>query len=300
MEFQMSRAFTGIATALVSTFVFGANPSFPVMAWGIRPTEQASPFVNELRYGCHAEPAECVERYKPTGSVRAIAIAFAQAVEPRQNIEKAKLFSELSVAHPVLKEIGVDDLFSFMKKLDVDDKGRYLEGLVDATKSSNQSLQFGITLYENEISSISDSETSFPKRVREKIDRVAFYLHYRKNFDKYEDYVNRLRALFPNAAIYGGVYHYDRVDYIGCSQKLPIKCTEDAEVTLYKETLELQVSLMKSKKLDGLEFYPGFLGNEDSWPAWSKRKICSESRRRKCVENTKEMTRETLQLLGRP
>ncbi|HYP86208.1 hypothetical protein [Variovorax sp.] len=264
------------------------------MSWGNRPTESAAPYVNELRYGCHAAPQECVDRYKTIAGIDSVAIAFAQAGRQEENIEKAKQYSSLSLQDRALKEIGVDDLLAFMKRTKTSAGDAYLDQLIDAAKSVNPHLKFGVTVYEDDIATIGRDSSTFPSQARGKVDRVALYLHFRKSAASYAEYVRSVKALFPNAMVYGGVYHYDRVDYIRCRQFLPGNCSAEDDLGAYSELLGLQVAMLKDKRLDGLELYPGFLGNEESWSGWSQSRICSPPRRNECVANSRKMTRATI------
>lgn len=81
------------------------------------------------------------------------------------------------------------------------------------------------------------------------MDRVALYLHFRSNWEKYPEYVSETKKLFPNAVIYGGVYHYDRIDYLKCKQGGKDKCSKNDEFRLYQDALNLQLGLLKSKLL---------------------------------------------------
>lgn len=264
------------------------------MAWGTKPTEKATPFVNELRHACHGDPQTCVQRVQETQQIKLISIAFTQSNEAQGNLEKAATYSHISLSNRELGEIGVDDFFSFMEKVKTPEKSGYLDRLIEAAKSENKKLKFGITVYEDELEKIQNNKKLFPKEVLSKIDRVALYLHYRKNGKDFSSYTQTAKTIFPNAEIYGGVYHYDRRDYISCAQNSAEKCSEKEEIDLYAETLRLQLSLLKKKELSGLELYPGFLGNEASWPAWSTGRTCAPDRKSKCIENSNEMSSETI------
>ncbi|BEP57262.1 hypothetical protein GmRootV118_45060 [Variovorax sp. V118] len=266
------------------------------MVWGGRPVPQVEKFVTAIRYTCPGDPEECVAKAAP--EIPYVAINFATPVELDQNMEKAKIYSKLSLNFPHLKEVGFDDSWSFMKKLKTKEKERYLENLIDAVKLHNKYLQFGITIYEDEIANLKSDSVGFPAAARSKVDRVAFYLHHRENIKNYREYIFDLKVMFPNARIFGGVYHYDRIDYIGCTQGSLGKCSKADELSLFKEAMQLQVQMAKNSQLSGLEFYPGFVGNETSWKPWSNPKICKESRRQECIVNSKEMTKDLLRLMN--
>ncbi|MDM0110736.1 hypothetical protein QTI66_01170 [Variovorax sp. J22R133] len=295
---KLLQALTALLLITALTSALSGEP-MSIMTWGVRPSELALPYVTEIRHGCHADPLVCVERYKSNGQINYVAIAFAQPELPELNIGKARAYSLLSERIPELKEIGLDDFFAFMRKLKATAKDNYLEQLIDATKSANSSLRFGVTVYEDEISKIKRDQSTFSPSALAKIDRVALYVHYRTNGSNYPEYVRAVKGLFPNAKIYGGVYHYDRADYIRCSQDLPGKCSKERELGTYRDLLQMQFSMLFEGQLNGLEFYPGFFGNESAWSGWSKERSCSVDRRSECVANSQAMTRETLQLFRR-
>jgi hypothetical protein len=270
---------------------------FSIMAWGAQATDLASPYVNELRHACYIEPTLCVQRSSQNAKIQLTSLSFAQPEKIQENIEKAVAFSEISKSQKSLREVSIDDFFSFAKKLKVENKSSYIDRLISSSKSKNPDLQFGVTVYENELANIEKDSATFSKEILAKINRVALYLHYRKNGPSFDSYVKRAKSIFPNAKIYGGVYHYDRSDYIRCDQRAPGKCSPEEEINLYVETLQVQTALLKKNEISGLEFYPGFLGREAAWPAWSKGKSCSTKRISQCIGNSQKMTVETLRIL---
>jgi len=274
------------------------NTPHPVIAWGAQVSAPFAPYVTGLRGTCYASPAECIGRFKPTDRVSYLAISIADAAQPDLTLQHASEYADVARIHPRLKEIGIDDFWSFIRRVKVDNREKYLDQLIDNAKSNNSGLKFGVTIYEDQINDIDTAgKTWFTKDIRSKIDRVAFYLHHREGVKSYDRSLERLRALFPNAEIYGGVYHYDRIDYLDCQAGTRRKCSNTDELSLYRRTLEIQLNLLQNKKIAGLEFYPGFIGNEARWKPWQQKRICDENRKDQCIRNSEEMGRISLELL---
>ena len=271
-----------------------------IAAWsGNTPQGLAALGVTQLRTGCGAPPETCVERVSAlersegVGKV-AIAIALPRA-DPQQLLDYAARYGQLSASTPGLIEIGIDDYYGFMRR---NTPGNFT-AVVDKARGAEPSLHFGVTLYEDELESLAQSPALFPPELLARIDRVYLYLHYRKNGPDYARYVARTRTLFPHAAVFGGVYAYDRIDYIACAEgadKTP--CSRDQEIGLFREALVEQIALLRSGALDGIEFYPGQFGREDRWNGWDQERICRPDRRAECIENTEEMRRIAESLLA--
>lgn len=284
-------------TLLASTTLACYAADRDVMAWGSKATDETTPFVTSLRFGCTDSPQSCIDTYKPSSRIKYYTISFAKFNDPTGNLERAEIYSSLSIANPKLREINIDDFMAFFDKINVPDRNSYLADLIDKTKSKNRNLNFGITLYEDQISTIGKKGSGLPEEIRKKIDRIALYLHYRQNWEKYPQYIAAIRQLFPNARIYGGVYHYDRRDYIGCRQGDSRKCSTTEEKELFQRALELQKKMLAAGQIQGLELYPGFIGNETSWSRWSEQSICGGARVPDCIQDSKDMGTTTLQLL---
>jgi hypothetical protein len=199
----------------------------------------------------------------------------------------------------VLREVGVDDAWTFLRKVDVENKGKYINDLIDGVKSANPKMQFSVTIYEDEIEKMIGDFSSFPGDARAKVDRVALYLHYREGWRNYRNYVAEVKKIFPRARIFGGVYHYDRVDYLPCKIGGTSKCRNSEEVAMFSNALKLQIEMLNSNEIQGLEIHPGFLilGNEDNWVYWSRQEACFPERKRECAANSKIMAKEMFQLL---
>lgn len=271
-----------------------------IAAWAENtPQGLAEMGVTQVRTGCGAPPETCVQRVaalERSEGIGKVAITLAlPRPDPGQVLDYAARYAQLSARTPGLVEIGIDDYYHFMRRNTPPD----FTAVVETARSAGPPLLFGVTLYEDELDSVAQSPALFPPELLARIDRVYLYLHYRANGPDYARYVTRARALFPNAQIFGGVYAYDRIDYIACAEgpdKTP--CTRDQEIGLFREALTGQIALMRSGTLDGLEFYPGQFGREERWNGWNEERICRPDRRAECIENTQEMRRIARSLLA--
>ncbi len=293
----MNRNLRAIAAAFLAVFATHAPAADrDVMAWG-RPTPEGAPYVTSVRIGCSGEPSSCMKVVTPAPGIRYYALAVGVPSAPDRTVSQAATYSRLSLDAPLLREIGLDDAWVYLSKSTAANKGQHISDVINATKSENPRLQFGITLYEDEIAKLQSKLEWFPADARAKVDRVALYLHYRASWKNYDTYVSQTRSMFPNAKVFGGVYHYDRIDYLSCKQGRSEKCSKKEELTFFDDLLGSQVEMLKRNQISGLELYPGFLGREGSWKSWADPKICSEARKEDCISNSREMSQQTIQKL---
>jgi hypothetical protein len=200
----------------------------------------------------------------------------------------AQEYSTLSQQSPFLEEVGVDDFVGEYARMFRSASGNpvaTLGNVINNVKSQNKTLHFGITLYDNEIDSPYVKEPKMTAAIRNGVDYVHLFLIYRENAKNYESYVHKAKKIFPNAKIIGGVYAYDRISYVPCAQSGSRPCTAAEELDLFKRVLEIQLRLLKNGELDWMEFFPGAFGNEATWNAWDRPRICP-GRKQECINNT--------------
>ncbi len=281
--------------------VAGDPGRWTIAAWAHQSTRDgiAEFGITQLRSGCALTPEECVRRaaaVRQSQGVAESAIAIAVTrIEPALLGDYAVRYAALSNGASGIAEIGIDDFYSFMRR----NKLKDIQSVITAAKSINPDLRFSVTLYENQLDAVADDRTLFPTALREKLDRIYLYLHYRENGTDYARYVSQARELFPNAEIFGGSYAYDRIDYLKCAEGLiAARCSRDREIDLYRQSLVQQVALLRSGALAGLEFYPGHFGREEQWGGWDNARICRPDRRAECIDNTKEMRRIAAEILN--
>lgn len=270
---------------------FAAPRELGMMAWGINTDQGKRIGVNEIRVGCYRGPEYCLKNISslPLDGIRKVSIAFVRHENAGNAIRDAQLYSAQAGSLDVVRELSIDDFFDFASTLPRSAAADYLGKTIDAVKGASGKLDFGITVYEDELLAISSSQDIFPFSVRGRIDRVALYLHYRNSVKKYAELIDLVRGIFPNAKLYLGVYNYDRRDYISCGKSTGKLCTDSDELSLFSLAFREQMNLFRQGKVDGLEFYPGNFGNEDSWEGWKDDRLCSRSRKKACVRNSVEM-----------
>jgi hypothetical protein len=164
-----------------------------------------------------------------------------------------------------------------------------LGDIVSGLKSVNPQLRFGITVYEDELSSSSFPLSRLDEQFRRSVNFVHLYPHYRKEAQSFSASVQLARQIFPSAKIIAGVYAYDRRDYLPCTRGGSSPCSNDEEVSLFTQSFKERFSMLKNSDVQWLEFYPGSFGSEPQWPLWKQPRICRADRLQECIQNTKAM-----------
>jgi hypothetical protein len=257
--------------------------------------------ISEYRLACSSAPAPCMESLRYHATKDGIdSVVMAMVASPEQIADYAAQYAAASLKEKKLRGVGIDDFVKTLLEWQqaapaTPDAPHLLEQVIANVRRANPTMLFGVTVYEDELSS--PALRDLPAALRAKIDRVSLYLHYRANGKDYPEYARRVRQLFPNARLFGGVYAYDRIDYVPCAGKRGSKCSVAQEKELFRQTFATQVAMLKNGQLDGLEFYPGYFGAEQDWRGWSKPRNCSEARRQECIDVTKSMRAGIVQAL---
>jgi hypothetical protein len=273
-----------------------AQPKFNIVSWvGSTPDKNRELGVTELRLACSNEPKAClggVVRHTRQNDVHRVVLALPGTSE--RILEYAREYAIASRTDESISGLGIDDFVRTIRHWR--DKPRHfssvahtMERVLSVVDSANQELPFGVTIYEDELDSALLRDRILPDKLRRRIHRVSLYLHYRQNAARYAEYVREVNRLFPRAEIYAGVYAYDRIDYIPCSQGARRKCTSEEELNLFEQAFNEQLGLLVKGHVKGLEFYPGWFGVEDQWYGWNTEKLCARDRRSECVRNTVRM-----------
>lgn len=214
----------------------------------------------------------------------------------------AMAYSKTSIPNNWLYSIGIDDFVAAYTKLEKQVSERdaliILTKTIENTHSINSRLKFGITIYETDLNSNIMDDRHFPRRLRSKIDLVHFYLGYRRDVSSLERYVDRVSQLFPNAEIVGGLYAYDRQNYVACQPGGFEGCSAKEGLELFLQNVRVDIKLLKSGHLARLEFYPGHLGDPGEWAGWREWRSCYPWRRHTCEENSRAMQRQARELLA--
>lgn len=245
-----------------------------------------------VRMGCSDAPTSCAASAEKMAKSQDVGKVFlAILLNPGRTPIDARQYSELSRTRPELYEVGFDDFVSQCErqKLDAGALSALLNETVRQLKSANPNLLFGITLYDDEISSTRFPLKQLDEGFRQSVDLIHLYPHYRKEAQAFPESVQQARDIFPHAKIVAGVYAYDRRDYLPCARGNPTPCTNEEEKSLFAQSLHDRLALLGHSDVDWLEFYPGSFGMEASWKNWHEPRICRPERLQECIENTKAM-----------
>jgi hypothetical protein len=222
-------------------------------------------------------------------------------MDPATSANYATQFSQWSLTHPFLYDVGFDDLVDRMWHLQNDfgiaQPGTVVTDTINATKSANPNLKFSATMYEEQLGSPFLADSNLPPSTRANFDYIHLYIHYRQDGPNYASYVQQTKAIFPNAKIIAGAYAYDRIDYLPCSPG-GIPCTAQQEQDLFQQLLLIQLNELQQGIVDQIEFFPGYFGLEAQWPYWSEARRCQPTRLPACIANTIAMRQNALQDLA--
>lgn len=277
----------------------GISAQDKIMTWGGNSPDWDSKLrVSAIRVGCSSAPQSCLrdsDSYASQNHVKTIFLSIL--LRSPQALDYVAQYAASHSSHPEVVEVGFDDFVSQATKLGMDSASlnSYLAQIIRALKQAN--LKFGITLYENELDT-QVSQLGLSADLRGQVDFVHLYPHFRRESEPFGNYVKQAKSQFPNAQIIAGVYAYDRRDYLPCSKGSSEHCSNQDELSLFKDMFQQELSLLRSDQVAWLEFFPGWFGMEESWKNWDEPRICSASRRQECVENTKAMRQAVLQVLG--
>jgi hypothetical protein len=214
---------------------------------------------------------------------------------------RAAEYGQQSLADPRLREIGIDDFLDHFNGWCLSPAlrcGAFLQQMIESAKSKNPALLFGITVYEDQIAALL-ANPRLTEPLRDHVEVVHLYVHKRANGLQFETYLAQIKQAFTHAAVIGGSYPYDRLDYEKCDPSAG-PCDAASARELQRQTLAIQVRLLRQGALAGLEFYPGFFGWEETWPSWNNPLVCNPARVAECIANTKEMHADVLAALGGP
>lgn len=307
----MSAKFTGFGAARRSalallTFLatilslpLAAVAQDKIMTWGGNaPDWDSELHVSAIRDGCSSVPQSCFRDADSYASQNHVKLIFLSILlKPSQTLSYVTQYAALHSSHPEVIEVGFDDFVSQASKLGMATPAlnSYLMQIANALKQGD--LKFGLTLYENELDS-QLPQLGLSSDLRAQVDFIHLYPHYRHTAQPFANYVHQAKSVFPNAQIIAGVYAYDRRDYLPCSKASSEHCSNQEELSLFKDMFQQEVSLLRSGQVSWLEFFPGSFGLEESWRNWDEPRICSASRRQECIDNTKAMRQAVLQVLG--
>lgn len=246
--------------------------------------------LNAIRIGCSSSPAGCVQAINNIVAEQHVDRVFLAILLKSSTIDYGQQYSGLSVSDPFLYSVGFDDFVSQMERLHTStaDVAAMLNQFVTELKSRNPNLHFGVTVYENELST-PDLTSAVLTNVRNRTDFVHLFIHYREDGPDFANYVRQAKALFPNAQIIAGSYPVDRIDYLPCSRTEHTDCTSGQEISLFKKTFDAQLQLLQNGTVAGIEFYPGDFGDVAKAGMWRDPRSCRAGRLPECIANSQQM-----------
>jgi hypothetical protein len=250
--------------------------------------------ITGYRIGCAAGEAESCfkEGLQMAQKAHINKIIVSMELDSSRAANDALTYSQLSLSHPSLIEVTFDDFvdrYGLLLNKDNAPPPSWLSTVIQNVKGKNPSLQFGITLYEDEMDSPYLKPPYLLSSVARSIDDVHLYIHYRTHAPDIPLYVQKAKSIFPNAHIIVGSYAYDRLNYIPCEPSVSQPCSAAQEIQLYKQSIAIEAKLLKQGQVAGIEFYPGFFGMEKQWQGWRHPDYCDHDRLQQCVDDTLEM-----------
>jgi hypothetical protein len=298
MRYISRFALIGLIFVFSTSAAFSANQK--IMSWGIDGNKGTPAYVNEIRLGCPPIPKYCIDKLKAYTQldIRLFSLAIDWKSLDYENLgQQIKSYLELLKNRKgTAIEISIDDFETFLGKFGAPKTSNIFSLLQPSKAKIGYSI--GVTIYEDDLDRF--EARGLTPTVTAAVDRVALYLHHRSSYVDIKQYIRKLRHFFPVAQIYLGVYLYDRSDYVNCSRTGRVHCTEDEDIDLFRKALLVQVNMLGSGEIDGLELYPGYFGREESWAGWSNPRICSLNRTASCVKNSKIMSDIVTQQLSKP
>ena len=288
------------ALLLILASARGAQIPNKVITWGANAPEwNRILHLGGMRMGCSSAPAGCVDYAEHLVKSQGAGNAFVAILLNRGTVVSyAREYSQLSMSHPSLYEIGFDDFVSQCEKLKLDPSSLsgLLRDLARELKSANPNLHLGITVYEDELTSSRFPLTQLDDQFRKSVDFIHLYPHYRKEEQSFSTSVQQAIQIFPQAKIVAGNYAYDRRDYLPCARGAA-PCSNQEEINLFAQALKERLALLGSSNVAWIEFYPGNFGNENQLDQWKDPRSCHQERVQECANNTKAMREAVRQIL---
>jgi hypothetical protein len=276
--------------ALVCSAAF-ASQSKLIITWGGNTSAWNKKLhLNAIRIGCSSAPAGCVQAAQTIASQQHVDKVFLAILLKPSSISYAQQYSALSAANPVLYSVGFDDFVNQIDKLHTSpaNAAAMIEQFIKNLKSANSSLRFGVTVYENELSSPELTAAEMAD-VRNRTDSVHLFVHYREDGPNFAKYVRTAKKLFPSAEIIAGAYPVDRIHYLPCSRTARTPCTQAQEISLFDQTFDVQLHLLQDGIVAGIEFYPGNFGQIDKAGLWRDPRSCLPGKMPECIANSHRM-----------
>ena len=279
-----------LAGVLAAHVALAGQASGKIITWGGNTPEWNRALqLGALRVGCSDPPASCADYAQQFSKSQGVDKVFLSILlQAEKTPVYVREYSRLSLNHPAVYEVGIDDFVGQCDKLNMTlpALSAFLVQVTQALKGTNPKLAFGITVYEDELTSDHLPLANLDERFRKSVDFVHLYPHYRQEKLGFSAATQQTLKLFPQAKIIAGVYAYDRRDYLPCTSGNSAPCTNEQELTLFSQSFKDRLAAVDSGEAQWLEFYPGNFGDEAKWPNWTAPRICKPARLRECVDNT--------------
>jgi hypothetical protein len=295
-------ATTLLALILILEPAMGAQIPNRVITWGPNAPEwNRALHLGGVRMGCSSAPAGCVDYVEQLARSQGVGNAFlAISLNRGTVISYAREYSQLSLRHPTLYEVGFDDFVGQCDKQQLDpvSLSALLRELAHELKAANPKLHLGVTIYEDELASTRFPLAELDEQFRKSVDFVHLYPHYRKEARGFSASIQKAAEIFPASKVIAGNYAYDRRDYVPCTRGNPTPCTNQEEISLFAQSFKERLAMLESSNVEWIEFYPGNFGSEAHWDRWKDPRSCHEERLQQCDENTRAMREVVRQVLN--
>jgi hypothetical protein len=282
-----------------------ANPDghLLVITWGGNsPDWNQVLHLSGVRIGCSDAPASCIQQVDQLGASQHVSSVFlAILLNPANVATNAATFGNLALSHPTLAEVGFDDFVSQCEKthLGPGELSSLLETVASNLKSRTSRVQFGATIYQDQLVTGELDRLQLSDAARGSVDLVHLFPHYRKERKSVTEYIAEAKRAFPNAKVILGVYAYDRREYLPCSPDIHVACSNEEEIDLFDKVLREDLRIASSGGAVGIEFFPGNFGAEDAWKGWNNPRACKQGERDACVQNTVAMRQKVREVMGK-
>ena len=278
------------------------NGHLLVITWGGNsPDWNQALHLSGVRIGCSDAPASCIQQVDQIAASQHVSSVFLAILLNSANVAtNAATYGNLGLSHPNLAEVGFDDFVSQCEKthLGPGELSSLLETVASNLKSRTSRVQFGATIYQDQLVTGELDRLQISDGARRSIDLIHLFPHYRKERKSVTEYIAEAKRAFPNAKVIIGIYAYDRREYLPCSADIHVACSNQEEVDLFEKVLREDLRVASSEGAFGVEFFPGNFGAEDSWKGWNNPRACKQGERDVCVQNTVAMRQKVREVLG--
>jgi hypothetical protein len=280
------------------------NGNLQVITWGGNsPDWNQALHLSGVRIGCSDAPASCIQQVDQMAASQHVSSVFlAVLLNPANVAANAATLGNLALSHRNLAEVGFDDFVSQCEKthLGPAELSSLLETVASNLKSRGSKVQFGATIYQDQLVTGELDRLQLSDGARRSIDLVHLFPHYRKERKSVTEYIAEAKREFPNAQVILGIYAYDRREYLPCSADIHVPCSNEEEISLFDQVLREDLRIASSGGAAGIEFFPGNFGAEDSWKGWNNSRACKQGERDTCVQNTVAMRQKIREAMGNP